>query len=100
MKTSNNGINLIKGAEGLRLKAYKAAPTEKYYTIGYGHYSKDITPITTITQEKAEELLPCTSGFFFGGVEYDEWYFKDLEDTIAIINSLNEEGDYYYKSSW
>lgn len=57
MKISNNGISLIKGVEGLRLKAYKAVPTEKYYTIGYGHYSKDITPITTITQEKAEELL-------------------------------------------
>lgn len=28
--------------EGLRLTAYKAVPTETYWTIGYGHYSKDV----------------------------------------------------------
>ena len=24
----------------------------------------------------AEELLPSASGFFFGGTEYDEWYYQ------------------------
>lgn len=28
----------------------------------------------------AEELLPTRSGFFYGHTEYDEWYFKDLQD--------------------
>ena len=42
MKTSQNGINLIKQFEGVRLEAYKAVPTEEHYTIGYGHYGPDV----------------------------------------------------------
>ncbi len=57
MKTSNAGIKLIKKYEGLRLKAYKPVKTEKYWTIGYGHYSKDVTEGMTITEKQAEELL-------------------------------------------
>ena len=34
---------------------------------------------------KASELLPTQDGFFFGGTEYDEYYFKDIEDTMEII---------------
>jgi len=51
---------------------------------------------------KAEELLPTASGFFFGGTEYDEWYFKDIEKTIQILKeALKEErGDFYYEASW
>lgn len=57
MKLSKAGINLIKKYEGLRLKAYKPVPTEKYYTIGYGHYGADISRETIITETQAEELL-------------------------------------------
>lgn len=57
MKTSQVGIDLIKSFESLQLKAYKAVPTEKYYTIGYGHYSPNITPGQTISKETAENLL-------------------------------------------
>lgn len=52
---------------------------------------------------KAEELLPTQSGFFFGGTEYDEWYFKDVEETLSTLQDLLEEeglGDFYYHSSW
>ena len=57
MKTSQNGINLIKRFEGCRLTAYKAVPTEQYFTIGYGHYGPDVLPNMTITQEVADALL-------------------------------------------
>ncbi len=58
--------------------------------------------------ELAEELLPSQSGFFFGKTEYDEWYFKQLEETVEIIETLFSErtehgylgGDVYYESSW
>ena len=53
--------------------------------------------------ERASELLPTQSGFFFGSTEYDEYYFKDLKDTIEIIDKCLENempGDYYYHSSW
>jgi hypothetical protein len=50
----------------------------------------------------AEELLPSASGFFFGGTEYDEWYFNDIDNTITILEECleDERGDYYYSSSW
>jgi len=56
----------------------------------------------------ADELLPSESGFFFGGTEYDEFYFKDLEETVKEIEDELKikptegcySGDYYYHSSW
>jgi hypothetical protein len=51
----------------------------------------------------AAELLPTQSGFFFGGTEYDEWYFKDLEDTKKILTealSYPPTSDFYYHASW
>lgn len=57
MRITQRGIDLIKRFEGLRLKAYKPVKTEKYYTIGYGHYGADVTPNMVITEAKAEELL-------------------------------------------
>jgi hypothetical protein len=51
---------------------------------------------------KAPELLPTTNGFFFGGTEYDEYYFDDLHETVKIIDEAlsDPDGDYYYSSSW
>ena len=57
MKTSQNGINLIKEFEGCRLTAYKPVPTEQYWTIGYGHYGPDVTQGMKISQAQAEMLL-------------------------------------------
>lgn len=57
MKVSEEGVALIKKYEGCRLHAYKAVPTEKYYTIGWGHYSEWVKPDMTITQEQADRLL-------------------------------------------
>jgi GH24 family phage-related lysozyme (muramidase) len=57
MKTGEAGINLIKSFEGLRLKAYKPVSTEKYYTIGYGHYGADVKQDMIITQDYADALL-------------------------------------------
>jgi hypothetical protein len=59
-------------------------------------------------KDKAPELMPTKSGFFFGGTEYDEHYFNDIDETIEIcqeaLKDLEENGslsgDYYYTSSW
>ena len=53
----------------------------------------------------AEELLPSTSGFFFGGTDYDEYYVADIKDTIDIVTKILETTDFdtqmiYYISSW
>lgn len=57
MKISQNGINLIKSFEGCRLEAYKATPTEKYFTIGYGHYGPDVKQNMIISQAQADRYL-------------------------------------------
>lgn len=57
MTINDKGIKLIKSFEGLRLKAYKALPSEKYFTIGYGHYGADVKEGQTITEAEAEALL-------------------------------------------
>lgn len=54
---SDNGLKLIKEFEGLRLDAYKCVPTEEFYTIGYGHYGKDVRKDMHITIEQAERYL-------------------------------------------
>ena len=57
LSISNNGLDLIKKFEGCRLTAYKAVSTEKYWTIGWGHYGADIKQGQTITQVQADNYL-------------------------------------------
>ena len=57
-KSSDTLINAIKSFEGCRLIAYKPTQwTEKYHTIGYGHYGADVKPGMEITESEADELL-------------------------------------------
>lgn len=54
MKTSNQGKNLIKEAEGLRLTAYRCPAGVP--TIGWGH-TKGVSMGQRITQAQAEDML-------------------------------------------
>lgn len=51
-----------------------------------------------------EELLPTTSGFFFGSTDYDEYYLRDIKYTKEgldkILNSDMKDWDFEYHSSW
>lgn len=53
---------------------------------------------------RAEELLPTTSGFFFGSTEYDEWYIEDIKHTKEslerVISETNDTVDFEYVASW
>ena len=57
MNTSQKGIDLIKSFERCRLKAYKPVPSERYWTIGYGHCGADVKQGMTITQSTADSLF-------------------------------------------
>ena len=53
----------------------------------------------------AQELLPTQSGFFFGSTEYDQYYIDDLLHTVKGLEKIlarpaEDDGDYYYRSSW
>jgi len=41
-------------------------------------------------KEKAEELLPTQSGFFFGSTDYDEYYLEDLKRTQKVLKTFLE----------
>lgn len=73
MKISKKGLEFVKKFEGLRLTSYKAVPTEKEYTIGYGHYGVDSG--VTITKAKAEEYL--------------------IKDLVKAENQVNKYGCIY-----
>lgn len=57
-----------------------------------------------IDEDEIEKILKTTSGFFFGGTEYDKWYYESNKDTIKIIDyclGLAKDGwDFEYSSSW
>ncbi len=54
MKTSDDGLDLIKQFEGLRTEAYQCQAN--VWTIGYGH-TKGVTSGMKITREQAEQML-------------------------------------------
>ena len=57
MKIDKNGEKLIKQFESCKLTAYKADKSEKYYTIGWGHYGADVKCNMTISRKKADEIF-------------------------------------------
>lgn len=56
------------------------------------------------TEEKAEELLAPTLGFFFGSYEVDEWYWQQIEETIntleKVLENVPQDWDFEYQASW
>lgn len=78
---------------------------------GDGRVEEHMVPGRVIVQSgTASQLLPPTSGLFFGGTDYDEYYLQDLESTVAQLEPVlaeyeDEEFDervtyFSYRSSW
>ena len=52
---------------------------------------------------KAKNIIAPISGFFFGSTEIDDFYAKDLNHTIAVIDKVLTKFkgyDIFYRSSW
>ena len=54
---------------------------------------------------KAEKLMPTMPGFFFGVYDYNDLYFKNIQQTYDLCTKLLSEFDFenyelYYRSSW
>lgn len=73
MKTSNNGIDLIKSFEGCKLKSYLCP--SNVLTIGYGHTS-GVYEGMSITQKQADEFLKADI----------EKYEKYVNNTGLLLN--------------
>ena len=76
-------------------------------------YKEDVEQIKKVlddvleanTEEKAKELLPTQSGFFFGGTDYDEFYFEDVKVAADLMQNLLDNFDFekyqlIYEASW
>ena len=56
-------------------------------------------------EKKDPSLLPPQGGFFFGGTDIDEWYWRDLTNTINQLERIFalpevDNLSFYYNSSW
>ena len=88
---------MAKSFEGCRLTAYKCLPTEKYYTIGYGHYGSDVTAGMKITKEQAEEFLlqDCKKAIknvnsFMSKYNFNQNQFDALVSFAFNVGSINQ----------
>ena len=70
---------------------------------------RDVCKAVLADRDQAATLLPAQSGFFFGGTDYDEYYFDDVESTLKWLNGLLvkdtfdekfKKWDFYYRASW
>jgi hypothetical protein len=66
---------------------------------------KDVCELVIKDPTLSSKLLPTSSGFFFGSTDYDEWYLRDLQETIDIVDrclgdSKLSGASFYYSSSW
>jgi hypothetical protein len=54
--------------------------------------------------DQASLILPTQEGFFFGGTQYDEYYYKDIEaellDFELILNEWDDNARYAYWAWW
>lgn len=84
MRTSQNGINLIKQFEGCRLTAYKCAAGVP--TIGYGH-TAGVKMGQTINQVQAESFLKDDLMKYEKNVEkYDSKYHWNQNEFDALVS--------------
>jgi len=79
MKTSGEGIALIKKFEGCEIKAYQCSA--KVWTIGYGH-TRGVSEKDTCTKEEAEKIL-------VEDLEEFEKYVNDLVDIPLAQNQFD-----------
>lgn len=70
---------------------------------------EDIMEVGTVFEnldtEKILELLPPTSGFFFGNTDINQWYLMQIAETIEGLEKVLKETDFekyhvWYNSSW
>ena len=57
---------------------------------------RDLCRAVLADNDKAEELLPTRPGFFFGAIDYDEWYYYDLQYTVEKIDEVLKDDRYLY----
>jgi hypothetical protein len=76
--------------------------TERGIKDGQPFEKKEMVPMF-VNVSLAQELLPPTPGFFFGGYDFDEWYLKQINETIEKLMqvlSTKQKGERFYYEAW
>lgn len=82
MDISKSGLNFIKKWEGGPWLQAKRFGSERYLSIGYGHYGPDVKIGQTITQAEAEALLK-----------------KDVQNAVNHVNYMNNKYAYDFNQN-
>lgn len=82
MDISKSGLNFIKKWEGGPWLQAKRFGSERYLSIGYGHYGPDVKIGQTITQAEAEALLK-----------------KDIQNAVNHVNYMNNKYAYNFNQN-
>lgn len=66
-----------------------------------------VSTLTIVLHHKDEETsakhLPTDSGFFFGSLMYDDYYYDCCQETLEVISDFlknEQDGDLWYRASW
>lgn len=89
----------------------KCLEPEVLYSVTPADLSELCVTIEKVLKDhsKAKILLPTWSGFFYGSMEYDEWYFDELEYSLKQLkmvlqdiedNDLLSKRALIYYASW
>lgn len=94
MRISENGLKFLKEMEGFHKTAYKNSEREKYYSIGYGHYSKSIKKDTKISELDADKFLRSDVHKYEGRVaKYNKIYNFNQNQFDALVCFCFNVGD-------
>jgi hypothetical protein len=82
----------------------KDTVVERTYNMAKGQWDDKVEPRPHFKNTKlALELLPAVDGPFFGDNSIDEWYLKDIEDTIETLTevlSTKQTNERFYYLAW
>ena len=75
------------------------------YYVSHNKIKELVNTCTLAITNKDPNLLPPREGFFFGGTDIDQWYWRDLENTIEQLERIFalpevDKLSFYYSSSW
>lgn len=94
MKISEEGLEFIKENHLFRCIPYKNSKDEKYLSIGYGHYGKDVRRDMVVTAEEAERLLEEDLHRYEGRVaKYNVDYHFTQQQFDALVSFAYDVGD-------
>ena len=80
--------------------------SQTYYIVTRDQIEKlcDKCSEVLVDHDKADYKLPTQSGFFFGSLEYDEYYFSKivytLENLAVFLERYKDKTKFLYYASW